>query len=121
MHRAIEWFVDNPVAANLLMFIFLVGGLMSMFSMHKEEFPNIEPGVVQVRIPYLGAAPEEVEQAVCIRVEEAIEGVNGMDKVHSNASEGMCSVTIELDQESNYNAVLNEIKGKIDGISTFPK
>ena len=121
MHKAIEWFVDNPVAANLMMFIFLVGGLMSMFSMHKEEFPNIEPGVVQVRIPYLGAAPEEVEQAVCIRVEEAIEGVDGMDKVRSNASEGMCSVTIELNQESNYSAVLNEIKGKIDGISTFPK
>ena len=121
MHRAIEWFVDNPVAANLMMFIFLVGGLMSMLSMHKEEFPNIEPGLVQISIPYLGAAPEEVEQAVCIRVEEAIEGVNGMDKVRSIASEGMCTVIIELNQDSNYNAVLNEIKSKIDCISTFPR
>jgi len=121
MHRAIEWFVDNPVAANLMMLIFLVGGVMSMFSMHKEEFPNIEPGIVQVNIPYLGAAPEEVEQAVCIRVEEAIEGVDGMDKVRSYASEGMCTVIIELNQDANYNGVLNEIKSKIDGISTFPR
>jgi multidrug efflux pump subunit AcrB len=121
MHRAIEWFVDNPVAANLMMCIFLVGGFMSLLSMHKEEFPNIEPGVVLVSIPYLGAAPEEVEQAVCVRVEEAIEGVDGMDKVRSSAAEGMCTVRVELKPDSNFNAVLNDIKSKIDGISTFPR
>ena len=63
------------------MMIFVAGGSISLLTMHKEEFPNIEPGVVVVRVPYLGAAPEEVEQAVCIRVEEAIEGIDGIDRI----------------------------------------
>ena len=56
------------------MLIFLAGGAISLMTMHKEEFPNIEPGIVEIMVPYLGAAPEEVEEAVCVRVEEAVEG-----------------------------------------------
>lgn len=121
MHRIIEWFVDNPVAANLLMAIFIAGGAVALLTMHKEEFPNVETGVVLVQVPYLGAAPTEVEQAVCIRIEEAIEGIEGIDRVNSNANEGMCSVNIELQIDSDYTAVLNEIKGNVDAISTFPR
>ncbi len=120
MERIITWFVDNPVAANLMMFIFLAGGAMSLASMHKEEFPSIEPGVIQVLIPYLGAAPEEVEEAVCIRVEEAVEGIAGIDRVSSTAMEGSCMVMLETLPNADISKVLNEVKGKVDGISTFP-
>jgi multidrug efflux pump subunit AcrB len=119
-HKFLTWFVDNPVAANLMMAIFIAGGFISLVSMHKEEFPNIEPGIVQIQIPYLGAAPEEVEQAVCVRVEEAIEGVDGMDRFFSTSREGMCSVMVELSQSADITTVLNDIKGKVDAISTFP-
>ncbi|MBD3646014.1 MAG: efflux RND transporter permease subunit, partial [Pseudomonadales bacterium] len=111
----------NPVAANLMMAIFIAGGTISLVTMHKEEFPNIEPGIVTINIPYLGAAPAEVERAVCVRVEEAIEGVEGIDRMQSNAREGMCSVTIELVQTTDYTHWLNEIKSRVDGISTFPE
>lgn len=121
MAKIIAWFVDNPVAANLMMAIFIAGGTIALLTMHKEEFPNIEPGIVQVNVPYLGAAPSEVEQGVCIRIEEAIEGVEGIDRLRSTASEGMCSVTVELIQDTDYTHSLNEIKGRIDGISTFPE
>ena len=119
-HRILTWFTDNPIAANLLMLIFVAGGLISLYSLHKEEFPNIEPGIVQVQVPYLGAAPEEVEAAVCIRIEEAIEGVEGMDRVFSIALEGMCNVLIEVLPDTNITTVLNDIKGNVDAISTFP-
>tara|TARA_B100000809_G_scaffold86644_2_gene85002 strand:- start:4281 stop:7526 length:3246 start_codon:yes stop_codon:yes gene_type:complete len=119
-HKFLTWFADNPVAANLMMAIFITGGFISLISMHKEEFPNIEPGIVQIQIPYLGAAPEEVEEAVCIRVEEAIEGVDGMDRFFSVSREGMCSVMVELSQNADITTVLNDIKGNVDAISTFP-
>ncbi|MBS04934.1 MAG: cobalt-zinc-cadmium resistance protein [Gammaproteobacteria bacterium] len=121
MHRIIAWFVDNPVAANLLMAIFIAGGGVALLTMHKEEFPNIETGVVMVQVPYLGAAPAEVEQAVCVRIEEAIEGVEGIDRVNSNSMEGMCSVQIELMMDADYTRALNDIKGNVDAISTFPR
>ena len=120
MERVIAWFVDNPVASNLMMWIFLAGGAISLVSMHKEEFPSIEPGVIQVRVPYLGAAPEEVEQAVCIRIEEALEGVEGVERMQSFANEGMCSVTLELFSDTEVSKALNDIKGQVDAISTFP-
>ncbi|MFT7686297.1 MAG: multidrug efflux pump subunit AcrB [Candidatus Azotimanducaceae bacterium] len=121
MERLISWFVDNPVASNLMMFIFLVGGAISLATMHREEFPSIEPGVVQVSVPYLGAAPEEVEEAVCIRIEEAVEGVQGIERMQSFANEGICTVILELESDAEDNKVLNEIKSKVDGISTFPR
>lgn len=121
MERMIAWFVDNPVAANLMMFIFLVGGAISLATMHREEFPSIEPGVVQVTVPYLGAAPEEVEQAVCIRIEEAVEGVQGIDRIQSFANEGACTVILELESSADSGKALNDIKSKVDGISTFPR
>ncbi|MGI9322045.1 MAG: efflux RND transporter permease subunit [Pseudomonadales bacterium] len=119
-HKALTWFVDNPIAANLLMLILVVGGGLSLLRMHKEEFPNIEPGIVQVQVPYLGAAPEEVEQAVCVRIEEAVEGTENIDRTYSVASEGMCLVMLELLEDKQLTATLNDVKGKVDAISTFP-
>ncbi|MXX30184.1 MAG: efflux RND transporter permease subunit, partial [Gammaproteobacteria bacterium] len=58
MHTAIAWFVRNPVAANLLMFILCVGGILALLTVNQEEFPNMEIPMVSVTVPYLGAAPE---------------------------------------------------------------
>ncbi|MCZ6870304.1 MAG: efflux RND transporter permease subunit, partial [Gammaproteobacteria bacterium] len=120
MHRIISWFVDNSVAANLLMWILLIGGGIALMRTHQEEFPNIDVGMVQVNVPYLGAAPQEVERGVCIRIEEAIEGTQGVDRMESTASEGACSVAIVLTEDVDSSEALNEIKGKVDAINTFP-
>jgi multidrug efflux pump subunit AcrB len=120
MHAAIAWFTRNPVAANLLMAVLLVGGLLATLTLHQEQFPDINTQVVNVTVPYLGAAPEESEQGVCIRVEEAIEGVEGIDKIHGTAAEGACNVMVELDLDADANQALNEIKSRVDGINTFP-
>jgi multidrug efflux pump subunit AcrB len=120
MHRAIDWFVHNPVAANLLMFILLVSGLIALPGIRQEEFPSIEVDAVQVRIPYLGAAPEEVESAVCVRVEEAVEGAEGIDRIRSISSEGLCSVVIELVEGVDKSKVANDIKSRVDAIDSFP-
>ena len=121
MPKIIAWFVRNPVAANLLMLILVMSGLLALPGIHQEEFPNIEVDAIQVRVPYLGAAPEEVETAVCVRVEEAIEGTQGIDRVTSTASEGYCSVIIELVDGVDNNKVANDIKSKVDAIDSFPK
>jgi multidrug efflux pump subunit AcrB len=120
MDKVISWFAHNSVAANLLMMILVVGGLLALPRIYQEEFPNVEVNAVHVRIPYLGAAPAEVESAVCIRVEEAIEGTEGIDKVRSTASEGYCSVVIELVEGVDSGKVTNDIKSKVDAIDTFP-
>ena len=121
MNKIIAWFANNSVAANLLMAILTVGGLLALPNIYQEEFPNVEVNAVHVGVPYLGAAPAEVESAVCVRVEEAIEGTEGIDKVRSSASEGFCSVVIELVEGVDTGKVSSDIKSKVDAIDAFPK
>ncbi len=120
MYTAISWFTRNPVAANLLMFVLLIGGGLGLLVLNQEEFPNIDTRMVTINVPYLGAAPEESEQGVCIRIEEAIEGVEGIEKIYANAAEGSCSVQAELANEADESTAVNEIKSRVDGINTFP-
>tara|TARA_A100001037_G_scaffold110832_2_gene101164 strand:- start:1930 stop:5103 length:3174 start_codon:yes stop_codon:yes gene_type:complete len=120
MHTAIAWFTRNPVAANLLMVILVTTGLMALMTLHQEEFPSMDVRVVNVTVPYLGAAPEEVEEGVCIRIEEALEGTEGIEKLMTSANEGTCSVQAMLYDDANQTETLNEIKSQVDGINTFP-
>jgi multidrug efflux pump subunit AcrB len=116
----IAWFAHNPVASNLLMWILVMGGMLALPNTHQEEFPNIDIDAVRVNVPYLGAAPTEVESGVCVRVEEAVQGTEGIDKISSSASEGNCSVTIELVAGVDRTKVANDIKSKVDAIDSFP-
>ncbi|MEM9744345.1 MAG: efflux RND transporter permease subunit [Pseudomonadota bacterium] len=120
MQTAIRWFVHNPVAANLLMILLIVTGLVGAFSVKQEEFPPIDTRAVSISVPYLGAAPLEVEKAVCVRIEEAIEGVEGIEKIRTNALEGSCRVFVEFEYNANQVVALNEIKSLVDGINSFP-
>jgi multidrug efflux pump subunit AcrB len=120
MRTIIAWFVDNAVAANLLMLILLVGGGMALMTTHQEEFPNIDPDVVQIRVPYLGASPEEVERSVCVRIEEALESVQGIDRMHTTANEGLCTVSLEIEESFDSAQAANDIKSQVDGINTLP-
>lgn len=120
MRTLITWFVRNPVATNLLMFLFLAGGTISYLGLNQEEFPDIDFGMVQVSVAYLGATPEEAETGVCLRLEEALEAAEDIDRTTTTAREGGCDMTLQLANGADLNRVLNDIKGKVDAISTFP-
>ena len=120
MPKLIAWFVDNPIAANLLMFILIASGLLALKDVRKEEFPNVEAPVVTVTVPYLGAAPAEVETGVCVRIEESVDGIENIVKVKTTAAEGRCSVAIELDMDADKAKALDDIKAQVNAISTFP-
>ena len=116
----IAWFAANHVAANLLMLFIIVAGLISAFTIRKETQPEFELNWVQVEVPYLGAAPQEVEEGVVIKVEEAVQDIKGIKRIRSRAREGFGSVTIEANIDADINEVLNEVKTRVDAISTFP-
>ncbi len=117
----ISWFAHNHVAANLLMFFIIVTGLYgAFFGVTTETFPNVEFDNVVVRVPYLGAAPEEVEEGVIVKIEEAIEDIEGIKEVRSTAREGMGEVTVELQDGYDLGDTMDEVKLAVDAISTFP-
>ena len=116
----IGWFARNHVAANILMFGIIGLGLYSGLNIRQQTVPDFDINYVNVRVPYLGAAPEEVEEGVVIKIEEAIQDTKGILKIKSNSSEGLGTVRAEVELGADINEVLNEIKAKVDAISTFP-
>ena len=117
----IDWFARNPVAANLLMAFIMVSGVIGLFNVRGEEFPTVALDMLIVEVPYLGAAPEEVEEGVCIRIEEAIQGIDGIKQITSTAAENMGTVVVEVELGADVRAVLDDVKNRVDAIETFPE
>lgn len=117
----IAWMARNHVAANLLMLICIVGGLIGAFFVKQEVFPEFDLDVVRVTVPYPGASPTEVEQGIVLAVEEELRGIDGVKHVTSSASEGSGTVVAELNLGVDQNSVLADIKGAVDRIQSFPE
>ena len=121
MPRLIAWFATNHIAANLLLILIVLAGLSAVLTMPQKSFPDIDVPIISVSIPYLGAAPEEVEQGVCIRVEEELDGVEGVKEIRSVANESLCSVTVELFEDADESRALDDVKNRIDALDTLPE
>ena len=120
MNGLIRYFSTNHVAANLLMILIMAAGLLSVVDIKQEVFPEVSMDMISVRVPYLGASPAEVEEGVCIKVEEQIQSVDGIKRITSTASEGVGMVMAELETDVDPQEVLDEIKSEVDRIITFP-
>ena len=121
MKGVLAWFVKNPVAANLVMIVLLVGGALSVSTIKMELFPEFSMDLVTVTVPYPGAAPEEVEAAICVRIEEEVHALDGVKRVTSTAVEGAGTVAIELLRDADARVVLDDIETHINAIATFPE
>ena len=121
MNRAIAWFAENHVAANLLMAAILIGGVMTAPTIKQTIMPDFDFNYVSVTVVYPGASPEEIEKSVTVRIEEALEGVEGIEEIRSSANEGATNLIIELASGSDLSKLLDEIESRVDGIVTFPE
>lgn len=116
----IAWFARNSVAANLLMIVIIAGGVFTASTIKKETSPRLDTERITISVPYLGAAPEESEEGVVVKIEEAIEDIEGINEIRGNAYEGGGSVTVEVMRGYEVDDVLNDIKLRVDAIDTFP-
>ena len=120
MPGPIRWFVHNPIAANLLMVFLLVGGALAIPSLDKEFFPDFKLNTVSVSMPYRGAGPSEVEQQICMRIEEAVHDLNGVKEIRSSARQGLGTVYVEAEVGYDIQRLSAEVRARVDAITTFP-
>jgi len=120
MNNIITWFANNKVAANLLMIFILVAGTISVATIKLEVFPELSPDRISISVVYQGAAPEEVEEGVCIKIEEAIQDLHGIKRIMSTAAEGTGNLSVEVKPSYEPRQLLEDIKSRVDAISTFP-
>ena len=117
----VAWMAGNSVAANILMLVLIAGGIISVLKIKQEFLPEFDLDRVRITVPYPGASPEEVEQAIVLAVEEAVRGLDGVDDVTSSSREGMGTVEVELLRGADNQRVTQEIKQEVDRIVSFPE
>ena len=121
MKSAIRWMVENPVSANLLL-VFIIGfGILQALSIKKEVFPEYSLDMISVSVPYRGATPTDVEEAICTRIEEEISGLDGIKRITSTAREGIGIVLVEVQKGYDAKKLRDDVKSAVDRITNFPK
>ena len=116
----IAYFAGNPVAANLLMLLILVGGIVSGSRIVVQSVPDVDPRQISVTVRSPGSSPQEVEEDIIRRVEESVIGFQGVDRVVATATEGLGALRIELTTFANAGKVLDDVKQAVDSIENFP-
>jgi multidrug efflux pump subunit AcrB len=117
----ISYFARHPTAANLVMLGLLVMGIFSYPALQRETFPRIAPSKLQITAVWPGSRPEEVEQAICQRIEDAIDSVNNVDEVVCEALEGVATVTVEKTAAVSLDRFTSDVTNAVDGIDDFPE
>ncbi|MCA8962416.1 MAG: efflux RND transporter permease subunit, partial [Planctomycetes bacterium] len=118
---ALSWMARNPVAANLLMIFFLLGGLLFALKTKQEVFPEFTTDRISISVAYPGASPAEVEQGIVLSIEDAVRGLDGVKEVTSSSNEGSASISVELLTGVDKGRALQDVKNAVDRIVVFPE
>jgi len=120
MKRLIAYFIKFPIWANALIVITGIVGLLSLFLMPKSFFPEMNPNRVYIAVSYPGASPKEIEEGITTRVEESLNGIQGVKEITSKSTENVSNITVTGIEGINVDEMLQDVKNAVDGISQFP-
>lgn len=123
MKSVARWSIQNRVTVNLILILVILAGFLALSRMRREVFPQFSLDFIQIAVDYPGASPEEIEEGICIKIEEQIKGIEGISRLLSIASEGRGLVLAELDVDNDeeVRTALDEIKAEVDRIDIFPE
>ena len=119
MEGIIHWFSRNHVAANFLMAVVFLLGITTWGKLKKEFFPEMSVDMIAVTVPFPNATPEEVEKGICVPIEEAIQDLDGIDRIKSTAALGAGSVLVEVANGYDVRNLMDDVKGRVDAIQNF--
>lgn len=119
----ISWFARNHVAATLLMIGITMAGVATLLSnrIPLEVFPDFPDRTITVNVPYPAATPDETEEMIVLKVEDAIQQVQGIKHIYSTAGSSGATVSIEVQDQVDVREVLEDVKNRVDAIATFPR
>jgi multidrug efflux pump subunit AcrB len=121
MRKLIAWWATNTVAANLLMVGILLAGILGFIAMEREAFPNFTPNEVSIEVTWLGAAPQEIEEQVVVRIENAIDNIDSVYRYYSFAEENYARIDVSTLPTDDMEGFLNEIKNAVDSVNSLPR
>lgn len=116
----VAYFVKYPILANILIALTVIGGVVSFLNTKMSFFPTAKDRVINITVAYPGASPEEMEEGVTTKIEEALKSTAGIDELTSTSSENSASISILTLDNYDIDEIYTEVKNAVDGISSFP-
>ncbi len=120
MRKIISYFIKYHVAVNIMIIAFVIFGVVGMLRMQSSFFPLIESEIININVTYPGAAPEEIEEGIILKIEDNLKGLVGVDRVTSVSRENGGSITVEIDSDEDIDVMLSEVKNAVDRVPNFP-
>ncbi|CAK2992038.1 efflux RND transporter permease subunit [Vibrio crassostreae] len=115
-----KWFINNPVAANLLMMAIVISGVLAFGQLRVESFPQIEPSSISITVVYPGGTAQQIDESVTQRIEESISGIAGIKQITSQSSAGMSRVVVRKTSSTDLDKLLDDIRNQVNAINGFP-
>ncbi|MBQ0734957.1 efflux RND transporter permease subunit [Aquimarina celericrescens] len=120
MKGAINYFIKRPTLVNLMMFLLVGLGILKLSQTQNTNFPKQKTRFVDVSVAFPGASPSEVEEGITIKIEDNLEGIEGIDRVTSTSQDNLATINVELTEEAKADKMLVEVKNAVDKITNFP-
>jgi|TARA_Y100001934_G_scaffold33124_1_gene37457 multidrug efflux pump subunit AcrB len=120
MKKIISYFIKYSVAVNVVILAFVIFGIIGILRMRSSFFPLIDSQIITISVAYPGAAPQEIEEGVILKIEDNLKGLVGIERVTSTSRENGGSVTVEIEQGEDINVILAEVKNAVDRVPSFP-
>ncbi|MDT0645779.1 efflux RND transporter permease subunit [Zunongwangia sp. F260] len=120
MRKVISYFIKYEVAVNIVIFAFVIFGVVGVLNMKSSFFPLQDSRIINININYPGSAPEEIEEGIILKIEDNLKGLDGIDRVTSTARESGGSITVEIERDENIDVMLSEVKNAVDRVPNFP-
>jgi multidrug efflux pump subunit AcrB len=121
MRSIIRFFIKYPIYANAFIFVISLFGIYSMFTMNKSFFPELDPRRVVISVMYPGASPDEMEEGVTIKIEQALRGISGVEQINSTSSENMATITVQAFENADMDEVYKDVENGVNSINSFPQ
>ena len=120
MRKIISYFIKYEVAVNIIIIAFLIFGVLGVFQLKSSFFPLQESETISINITYPGAAPQEIEEGIVLKVEDNLKGLVGVERVTSTSRENGGSITVEIESDEDIDDMLAEVKNAVDRVPNFP-
>ena len=121
MHALTRWFILNPVAANLIMLLIILAGVLTMLSMRIEGFPKLPADAIQIDTVFVNAYAEQVDRQITQKIEKALEGLVGIKRIRSTSLDGISSIMVQRNEGHSLQRLQNDVSTRLDGIYNLPQ
>ena len=121
MRKVIQFFIERPIWTNAFIAVVLMFGLWSLFNLNRSFFPELDPNRIVISVFYPGAAPEEMEEGVSIKIEQAVKGLKDIEHIDVTSQENVAQLTISAYQDADMDELLSDVENAVNSINSFPQ